>query len=758
MKKSQTPELRERVRLFESLIQNLTAWWSHNFILDPNATSLGALRQPNTDILSGDLPIEGRRIDGWIVESGSEREARQKRDRKKALREERERKEAEEKFKKKKDLEQKGKGKARAIDVDEEDDIFESNAFASTSTSTFQNANSVYSIATRKRTEITLFGPGTNIRPVYLRLLPNPEIIRGPSDLREAAKAFKGSRETSAQLMVAMCRALNIPARLVISLQVVPWSVGASKVATTSIHTPQERELMKKSGKKRSKLPSKPEKIGNGRRKKVETIQNQKPVDEATSDDEYFTEEETVEKVKSSKGNGKVNGKSKAKEEASKSRQSQAQLSGNGATARRQISEAKKKNGTSSRPVSVDSNSTGDAGEVNGNGTGSTSRDAVVIDSENESSASNLSKKGKQKAVDTSGAEPQLADGTKWSPSKPKTPWKPKLRTSRPRQLKATELAPDKYSEDVEPIDVTSPPTMWVEVYGRAIKRWYTIDPIRGFVPPLDGSRRMEPTPSDRQNKLVYVVGFEEDGTGRDLTPRYTKTLHTRISRMRPPSSLKGGEDWWSTIVDSMKRKPRPIERDAVEDIELENYSNKEAMPTSVAQFKDHPVFVLERHLKREEVVFPKTLVSRFDGGPVYYRKNVVEVKSVRSWYRIGRIVKDGEEELKRVKARNAYTMRRKREQEAAKLEENHQAEEEFLYAEFQTELFVPPAIGDDGKIPTNSFGNIDLFVPSMLPPNGAHIPYKGSAKIAKKLGIEYAEAVVSLNQKVRGYQEIPSN
>lgn len=282
--------------------------------------------------------------------------------------------------------------------------------------------------------------------------------------------------------------------------------------------------------------------------------------------------------------------------------------------------------------------------------------------------------------------------------------------------------------------------------------------PYQGFVPPLDGSRRMEPTPSDRQNKLVYVVGFEEDGTGRDLTPRYTKTLHTRISRMRPPSSLKGGEDWWSTIVDSMKRKPRPIERDAVEDIELENYSNKEAMPTSVAQFKDHPVFVLERHLKREEVVFPKTLVSRFDGGPVYYRKNVVEVKSVRSWYRIGRIVKDGEEELKRVKARNAYTMRRKREQEAAKLEENHQAEEEFLYAEFQTELFVPPAIGDDGKIPTNSFGNIDLFVPSMLPPHGAHIPYKGSAKIAKKLGIEYAEAVVSLNQKVRGYQEIPSN
>ena len=76
------------------------------------------------------------------------------------------------------------------------------------------------------------------------------------------------------------------------------------------------------------------------------------------------------------------------------------------------------------------------------------------------------------------------------------------------------------------------------------------------------------------------------------------------------------------------------------------------------------------------------------------------------------------------------------------------------------------------GKVPKNNFGNIDLYVPSMLPKGAVHIPCqshlnilmmleftvdlaytfflfrqtdKGVAKIARKLGFDYAEAVVSV-------------
>jgi len=67
------------------------------------------------------------------------------------------------------------------------------------------------------------------------------------------------------------------------------------------------------------------------------------------------------------------------------------------------------------------------------------------------------------------------------------------------------------------------------------------------------------------------------------------------------------------------------------------------------------------------------------------------------------------------------------------------------------------------GFIPKNDFGNIDLYVPSMLPEGAVHIPCmiiiiseshnlmcmltcidKGAAKVARQLGFDYAEAVVS--------------
>ena len=46
------------------------------------------------------------------------------------------------------------------------------------------------------------------------------------------------------------------------------------------------------------------------------------------------------------------------------------------------------------------------------------------------------------------------------------------------------------------------------------------------------------------------------------------------------------------------------------------------------------------------------------------------------------------------------------------------------LYAEFQTEVYVPPPVVE-GRVPKNSFGNIDIYVPSMVPQGGTHVPRK---------------------------------
>ncbi len=143
---------------------------------------------------------------------------------------------------------------------------------------------------------------------------------------------------------------------------------------------------------------------------------------------------------------------------------------------------------------------------------------------------------------------------------------------------------------------------MWVEVFSKPYQKWITVDPIRSLIRP-SGNRHMEPPAFDRQNKLIYVVAFEEDGYARDVTARYTKTLNSRVSRLRPPTRAKGEEDWWTKVVRSIHR-PQKLDRDAMEDAELQDNSSREPMPSSMNGFKDHPIYFLEKFLKRDEVIF----------------------------------------------------------------------------------------------------------------------------------------------------------
>ena len=55
------------------------------------------------------------------------------------------------------------------------------------------------------------------------------ERIRSAKSLMKHALMWRGSRDTSAQLFTALCRALGIPARLVVSLQSVPWQASVGK-------------------------------------------------------------------------------------------------------------------------------------------------------------------------------------------------------------------------------------------------------------------------------------------------------------------------------------------------------------------------------------------------------------------------------------------------------------------------------------------------------------------------------------------------
>ncbi|KAL0145734.1 hypothetical protein V8B55DRAFT_1464650 [Mucor lusitanicus] len=284
------------------------------------------------------------------------------------------------------------------------------------------------------------------------------------------------------------------------------------------------------------------------------------------------------------------------------------------------------------------------------------------------------------------------------------------------------------------------PPTVWCEVYCPDTKRWMTIDPIRGLI---DKPTLMEPATLNRGNHISFVLAFDNQNKVTDVTRRYTANMDKAIRLRERPLTRRekqGGMKMWSeSLLEAICKKKR-TERDHLEFEEMEKQQTRQVMPSSIGGFKNHPVYALERHLLKYEVLYPKQpVLGSIRGEKIYPRANVKTVSTAETYRKLGKQIKEGEQPAKMVKA-NVFTLEKKRIKEQAK-QEGH----DLLvacYGDWQTEPFVPlPVV--DGKLPKNAYGSIDLFTPDMLPLGAAHIPIKGIAKLARKLGIDYADAVV---------------
>ena len=320
-------------------------------------------------------------------------------------------------------------------------------------------------------------------------------------------------------------------------------------------------------------------------------------------------------------------------------------------------------------------------------------------------------------------------------------------------------------------------PHYWTEVLSPATKKYIPVEPIvKSIVAPTrELVESLEPRggKADKARQIMaYVIAFSQDGTAKDVTVRYLKRqmLPGRTKGVRLPAEdipvydrsgkLKRYEtsDWFKTVMKGYVRgdKDHPItETDHLEDstdlkpAKAEKKEVKEGAET-LQYYKQSTEFVLERHLKREDALLPgakpvkmfrnKGKSAHAQDEPVYLRKDVVQVKSAETWHRQGRAPKEGEAPLKLVPHRAATTNRRREiaEMEAATGSKVQQA----LYSFDQTDWIIPPPIRN-GVIPKNEYGNIDLFVETMCPKGAVHVPYRGGMRVCKRLGIDYAEAVI---------------
>jgi len=257
----------------------------------------------------------------------------------------------------------------------------------------------------------------------------------------------------------------------------------------------------------------------------------------------------------------------------------------------------------------------------------------------------------------------------------------------------------------------------WCEVF---VGKWITVDIVNGK---SNCSGEME----GRATKPVTYV-LADNGLGiKDVTKRYAANFMTKTRKIRCT------QDWLDGALRGIKMAHDSKTEN--EDKEIDKRLEKTPMPTTVSGFKDHPLYALERHLLKFEAIYPPSPLTLgfIKSEPVYARECVHAVLGRTAWLKEGRTVILNQEPYKVVKARPKWD----------RMTGSKVSDEPLdLFGKWQTELYIPkPA--ENGIVPRNEYGSVELFKPWMLPIGCAHLPINTLKGTARRLNIDAAPAMV---------------
>ncbi|KFU90878.1 DNA repair protein complementing XP-C cells, partial [Chaetura pelagica] len=265
----------------------------------------------------------------------------------------------------------------------------------------------------------------------------------------------------------------------------------------------------------------------------------------------------------------------------------------------------------------------------------------------------------------------------------------------------------------------------WLEVFLEHEEKWVCVDCVHGSV----GQPQLNAT-----KPLSYIVGFDNDGSVRDVTQRYdpvwmTATRKSRVDR-----------EWWEDTL-QLYRSPH-VERDMKEENEFQVKLQDQPLPTAIGEYKNHPLYALKRHLLKYQAIYPESaaILGYCRGEAVYSRDCVHTLHSKDTWLKQARVVRIGEVPYKMVKGFSNQA-RKARLAEPA----NRDKEDLALYGRWQTEEYQPP-VAVDGKVPRNEYGNVYLFLPSMLPIGCVQLRLPNLNRLARKLDIDCAQAITGFD------------
>ncbi|XP_061154733.1 DNA repair protein complementing XP-C cells isoform X1 [Syngnathus typhle] len=266
----------------------------------------------------------------------------------------------------------------------------------------------------------------------------------------------------------------------------------------------------------------------------------------------------------------------------------------------------------------------------------------------------------------------------------------------------------------------------WVEVFVDKTSSWVCVDVEHGVgAPQLCSQNATRP--------ITYVVGVDEDGFVKDLGRKYDPTWMTSSRKRRVE------EEWWEETLQPFLRPED--EQDIKEEKEMQKKLLNKPLPVSIAEYKNHPLYALKRHLLKYEAIYPDTaaILGYCRGEPVYSRDCVHTLHSKDTWLKEARTVRIGEVPYKMVKGFS------NRSRKARMMTEQKDDNDLALFGEWQTEVYQPP-IAVNGKVPRNDYGNVYLFKASMLPVGCVHLRLSNLHRVAKKLDMDAAPAVTGFD------------
>ncbi|XP_075288433.1 DNA repair protein complementing XP-C cells isoform X2 [Opisthocomus hoazin] len=293
------------------------------------------------------------------------------------------------------------------------------------------------------------------------------------------------------------------------------------------------------------------------------------------------------------------------------------------------------------------------------------------------------SQKSKMTAVkspktETSESRPSKnSDGAEPRPAKSTAPALPQAQKKRNKIISSDE---DDGQQEVRKGMGTD---QWLEVFLEREDKWVCVDCVHGNVGQPQVCFRYATKP------LSYIVGFDNDGSVRDVTQRYDPVwmTATRKTRVDP--------EWWEDTLQPY-RSPC-VERDKKEENEFQVKLQDQPLPTAIGEYKNHPLYALKRHLLKYQAIYPESaaILGYCRGEAIYSRDCVHTLHSKDTWLKKARVVRIGE---------------------------------------------VPY------KVPRNEYGNVYLFLPCMLPIGCVQLRLPNLNRLARKLDIDCAQAITGFD------------